>query len=66
LNAYCAICNQPIKDGEDVVSIQRNFEHIEHDGSVHTVKDSVLLASLCSSCGPKYPEQKIRVVFGGE
>jgi hypothetical protein len=63
VHAYCAICNQPILDDQDVVSIQRNLEHIEPSGFM-TVKDSVLLASLCASCGPNYPEERIRVVFG--
>ena len=63
VRAVCAICRKPVRDGERVVSISRNFEQIAPDGSAVDVLDSVLLASLCESCGFKYPERRIRVVF---
>jgi hypothetical protein len=63
VRAVCAICRKLVRNGEKVVSIARNLEQIEPDGSAHNVLDSVLLASLCESCGSKYSEQRIRVVF---
>jgi hypothetical protein len=66
IHAFCAICGHAIRSGEDVVSIQRNLEHIDGDGMSHSVQDSVLLASLCALCGPKYPEKRISVIFGSD
>lgn len=63
VHAVCAICRKPVRDGERVVSIARNLEQIEPDGAAHNVLDSVVLASLCESCGSQYSEQRIRVVF---
>src|SRR5262249_48026310 len=63
VRAVCAICRKPVRDGERVVSISRNLEQIEPDGAAHNVLDSVLLASLCESCGFKYSEKRIRVIF---
>jgi hypothetical protein len=65
IHAYCAICKGPIRDGDEVVSIERKLEQIDSDDGMFTVKDSALLASLCASCGTNYPAGRIRVVFEG-
>jgi hypothetical protein len=63
-HAECAVCKAPIHWGEKVVSIQRNLEHLNMNDDVIDVLDSVLLASLCVSCGERFPEGAIRLVFG--
>jgi hypothetical protein len=63
LHAECSICHAPIRWGETVISILRNVERLDTaDKMIHT-EDSVVLASLCSTCGRQLPAEAIRVTF---
>ena len=61
--APCA--TQPFFGGETVISILRNVERLGSDNLIHTA-DSVVLASLCATCGRQLPEAAIRVEFVDE
>jgi hypothetical protein len=63
LYATCAVCRKPILPGQVCVSICRNVEHIEPNHTV-SVSDSVVLSTLCATCGDRFPEGAIRIGCG--
>ena len=62
-HAICEVCSKETYWGETVVSILRNVEQLDAQEDIVRTSDSALLATLCASCGSRFPELKIKVVF---
>ena len=64
LYANCTLCGSAIRWGDPVVTIARYEEQVRADGDIEVVGENTL-ASLCSTCGKRYPAAAIRLDLGG-
>jgi hypothetical protein len=63
LHDNCAVCGVSIYWGDAVVTVSRTSERVTADGEIDII-DGDTLASLCESCGSRFPATAIRVSFG--
>ena len=60
------MCAATIHEDEIYVVILRNVECRESSDKMIRTDDSVVLATLCASCGSRYPQGNIKVLFGNQ
>jgi len=65
VQAICAVCQRPILREERVVSILRNVEQFDNEMAIVT-SDSVVLASLCVSCGERFPAHTVQLICAAQ
>lgn len=64
LYANCTYCGTAIRSGDLVVTVARYQEEVQVDGTIEVVGEDTL-ASLCSSCGQRFPASAMRLDLGG-